>query len=161
MDNRGKDFRIGGSEDINIDPVYIDMSLKEQVSSEYDELKSIVAVIRRGYGLSERRMKQVNIKVENIIEIAKKATREYQAKKTEKRKEELKDILIIVKRAKVIARDVEYKFMLNADSLEAEERSLMTGWTREQAEKEGRRADPIKNIDIPIIDGNDLPGEDR
>ncbi len=162
MKNNGKDFRISGSEKINIDPVYVDMSMKGQVSSEYDELKSIAAVARRGYGLSKDRMKQVNAKVDNIIRIAKKAIREYQAKKTEKRKEELKDILIMVKKAKIIARDIEYRYMLDADAPEVEERRrLMTGWTREQAEKEGRKGNQINDIDIPIIDVDDLLSEDR
>ena len=161
MDNNGMDYKISGSEKINIDRVYIDVSLKGQVSSEFDELKGIVEVARRAHGLTNVKMKQVNDKVDNIIQIAKKAIREYKAKKTEKRKEELKDILIMVKKAKVIARTMEYNYMLDAESPEAKERrNLMTECIRDQAEHEGRKSDTIKNIDVPIVDVSDLIDED-
>ena len=162
MDNNDRDFRISGSENINIDPVQIDVSLRGQASSEYEELKGIAVVAQRGYGLSDDRMKKVNAKVDSIVEIAKRAIKEYKVKKTEKRKEELKDILIMVKKAKIMAREIEIKYMLESDSPEhVERRRLTTGWTREQIETEGKKSTGIQDIDVPIIDVDNLFGEDR
>lgn len=155
-------IRISGSENIDIDPVQIDTSLVGQASTEYEELKSIWDVVQGRRIVTNERMKRVNEKVENLIKIAKSAIREYKIKKTERRKEELKDILIMVKNAKHIAKVLERKYMLESDSPEVEEkRRLLNGWTREQAQKDGRKAELIKDIDVPILDANDLFDDER
>ena len=156
-----RNFVISGSEDINIYPVQIDISLVGQANTEYEDLKAIIVIAQSRQGLTKEKMNQANEKLDNIIQIAKKAIIGYKAKKTEKRKEELKDILTMVKKAKSAIKVIELKYMLENDSPESEERRrLMTGWTREQADAD-EKARRIKDIDVPVIDANDFLSGDR
>ena len=160
MNNNDKDSRNSWRNNINIDPVNIDVSLKAQAGFEYNRLKSIVAVVRKEHRVSKDRMKQINAKAGDITEIAQKAINEYQYNNN--KKEELKDILIIEKEAKKIARNIEYKFILDTGFPdEGERRRLMAGWIREQAKKEGRTVDSIIDIDVPVTGRNHIIEEER
>ncbi len=156
-----KNIKISGSEKIDIDPVQIDTSLVGQATAEYDELKAIIVITETENGITNKRMSQANEKLENLIKIAKKAIIGYKAKKNEKRKEELTEILIMVKKAKTIVKGIERRYMLESDNPEVEERRrLMTGWTRDRADRDPN-AKRIKDIDIPIIDASDLFSDER
>ena len=155
---------ISGSEDINIDPVYINTSISGQVADEYEEIGLVLAASQSGGRIAKKQVDDVHKKVENIINLAKEAIRQYVSKKDEKKKEELKNILRIVKKAKSAEKVIDMKYMLESDAPEsAERRRLLTGWTREESEKDGKES-RMREIDVPLLDVEDLlnnNGEDR
>ncbi len=134
---------IGGNEcHIDIDPVVIDTSMVGQAKNELEELKSILAVAQKGEGFSRSKMQRAYEKVKKIEDIAKRAIKEYKVKQNDKRKEELTEILKVVKKSKAAIKMIERRFMLESDSPEVvEKRRLMTGWTREQEENGNHNED--------------------
>ena len=145
---------VSGSENIDIDPVYINTSISGQIEDEFEEIGLVLAAAQSGDRLAKKQVDDVHKKVENIIKLAKDAVRKYASKKNEENKEELKKILIIVKKAKSAEKVIDMKYMLESDSPEsAERRRLLTGWTREEAENSGSKS-KMNEIDVPLLDVN-------
>ena len=151
-----KNIKISGSEDINIDPVYINVSISGQAKEDYEKIRLILETAQSGCRLTKKQVEDVHKKVRGIVALAKEAIRKYAERKTESRKEELKAVIEIVKKAKSTEKAIEKRYMLESDDKESKERrALLSGWAREGA-KNKENVEKIRDIDIPLWDVDEI-----
>ena len=156
-----RNIKISGSEGINIDPVYINVSIRGQVSDAYEKIGLILATAQSGGRLTRNQVNDVHNKVHEIVNLAKEAVKKYVANKNDERKEELRAVLIILKKAKSAERVIDMKYMLESEAPEVKERRhWISEWTKNEADRDNKN-EGIKDIDVPIIDVERLLKEDE
>lgn len=151
-----KNIKISGSEDINIDPVYINVSISGQAKEDYEKIRLILRTAQSGCKLTKKQVEDVHKTVNGIVALAKEAIKKYATKRNEKNKEELKAVIEVVKKAKSTEKAIEKRYILESDEIESQERrALLSGWAREGAENK-ENAEKIKDIDIPVWDVDEI-----
>lgn len=148
-----------GRNKINIDPVYIDVSIFRQIRNKYNEVKLFFDTAQSIGGLTSYQIEDVHEIVQEIIELTKCAIKEHSTKKIDK--EELITILEINKKVKLIEKALDRRYMLESDTPESKERRwLLSEWSRTQ-DKQNDGNNRITNIDVPIFAVKHTPKGDK